>query len=119
MTNKEWVSLLEENLDNLIKLVEQFHPAGHPARLTSREDKFVITAKDAEKICQSIREKIAAENDNSGLYTFLSALKEKDYDTVHSVLNETWFGLPESVQVRRLPGFYALCDLCSEYGIEE
>lgn len=46
-------------------------------------------------------------------------LKKKD-PAIVGLLNEVWFGMPESMDSREAPGFGILCDLCSEgYVLEE
>jgi len=106
----EWWELLEENKDSIRSLVIQFHPkSGAP-----RKD-MKITAPGAEAVCEDIRGEIAVGGKpECPLESFDAALQKQDGLTIVRLLNETWFGIPESTECWNLEGFGVLCDLCSE-----
>lgn len=113
----DWWKVVEDNKDSLIRLIEEFHPA---SRLKSVNDNkspnFIITAKRAEQACEAVRGEIYQRwGKELPVNIFLSAFTRRDGRKIYNILQETWYGLPESSQVRSLPGFYPLCDLCSEY----
>ena len=118
----DWWKELETNWDDIVYLVHQFHPyyqRKHSLRpiqgLDFEELKYPITAPAAETACEVVRNKIRSEALNDPVEAMKEARIVKDGDTIWSILNQTWFGLPESTEVRYLPGFHILCDLCSEY----
>ena len=122
MTLKEWWELVEEEWYAVESLIQRFHPSGEGPepkgprapyffKGTEREE-FPITAPAAEAACEGVRKMIDRP---APVEKARKAREEKDHRTLHSILNETWFGLPESVVVHSLDGFDALCDLCGEY----
>jgi hypothetical protein len=104
-----WWQKLEDNAGSLRNLVKDYYPRGqkHAAQ---------IAAPAAEAIAEVVR---PTYEDIDGLFLFDAARTLRDTPAMHSVLSGTWWGLPESESVRSLPGFGALCDLCSEYEPEE
>lgn len=117
---REWWDLCRANADALRELVRGFHPANfHPASVEKADQvkRFPITAQAAEKLCEMIRQEIVKESSGTDpVGTFDLYLNHED-DRMPNLLNEVWFGLPESVEVRTVAGFGTLCDLCSEAGI--
>ena len=75
-----------------------------------------ISAGAAEAVCESIRREIAVEETKEPGVRFDRLLATKDREMV-TLLNQVWFGLPESMDSRSLDGFGVLCDLCSEGGV--
>jgi hypothetical protein len=111
-----WWHELETHKDEMIRLIEKFHPAKNVIKVVKEDEpNYIITAKKAEELCESIRQDIQAEYKGHPVIDFLSAFNSRDGETIHSILNQTWFGMPESIQIRYEPGFNTLCDLCSEY----
>ena len=106
-TAEQWWALVEQYHDELCELVSAFHPCNH-----SYTD-FVITAASAEAACESIRDEIRAKESDDPLEKFEQYCHDKN-PKLASLLNEVWFGMPESTEVRSYPGFGVLCNLCSE-----
>jgi hypothetical protein len=111
----EWWAFLEENKEDLCDLILGYHPGS----VAQRADYYApITAPRAEAACEVVREAIKQEASPDPLLQFKYALdfkRDEDIDTVLRILNQTWFGIPESRElVYRLVGFNALCDACSE-----
>jgi hypothetical protein len=108
-TKEEWWDVLLIKHDALRNLVANFHPS-----FARWSNPMKISAHGAEAACDMIREKIEHETKLDPLQAFDKAVKEKDGKTLLSLLNATWFGLPESMETHQLDGFGALCNLCSE-----
>lgn len=112
-TKAAWWVLVEEHKDELLDLVSMFHP------YYRQTYNYPITATMAEKVCEAVRKEIADKEQYDPQRLFERYCKEKNPELVH-LLNEVWFGIPESSEVRNQPGFYELCDLCSEgYVLDE
>lgn len=113
MDKQEWWELFDKNADKLRDLVGHYHPA----RAGLRRAEAKITAPGAEAACNVVRDAIAKEATMTGVQAFEAALEKRDSKLMSRVLNDTWFGMPESTSVRYEPGFDALCDLCE--GVDE
>ncbi len=112
-TADEWWRLFDYHTANLRNLVAEFHPAY--ARWARR---MPITAADAEAACEKFREEIERETADDPLECFDQFALQRSPGVV-ALLNQTWFGVPESADAHSLPGFGVLCDLCSEsYRVE-
>lgn len=116
MTSEEYFQLIDDNKHSLIRLIDKYHP------LTQNRESFYempITARMAEKACEQIRKEIIAKAVDQSLknpvLTFLNSVMNKNIGGIVTILNETWFGMPESSAIHSEPGFYVLCDLCSDF----
>lgn len=101
-TNKEeWWKLVDDNWEDLQSLIVIFHPSNKSV------PKLKITANRAEKVRQSIVKKITTIPD-------YKELKKNRDPKLAGVLDDTYWGIPESVDCWNYKGFGLLCDLCSE-----
>jgi len=106
---EEWWAMVEHHQENILSLCAAFHPyyrKSHP--------QMPITAARAEEACKDVREEILKEGKGDPQVRFRANLKSKQAVEMVNLLNEVWFGMPESSNVREQPGFFELCDLCSE-----
>ena len=104
-TAEEWWALVKFNKGVLLDLISIYHPEyrlGHDHK---------ITAKKAEIVRASITEENQFLPDPQR--RFEQFLKTNNPD-MSSLLNEVWWGMPESYESREAKGFGLLCDLCSE-----
>lgn len=102
MTTEEYLELYDNNFEKVQDLVYKYHPY-------YRNQHFhKITAQGAEYACEQVREEIRKENNPPNLF-------QRDPVYLNRIFNQTWFGMPESMESRREPGFGVLCDLCSEF----
>ncbi len=109
MTREEWYEGFDEHREVLSSLVRRYYPIGAKSSPEAR-----ITADGAERACEMIREEIASEPTPD----IDQLLDSKEFSwALLGLLSSTWFGMPESMDVRYEPGFYQLCDLCE--GIDE
>lgn len=108
-TAAEWWALFVNNRDHLRQLAARFYPVG-----AKSSPDVPITAPGAERECETARADIAATG--MPLLPALALIADAQAPSVElvEVLSAVWVGLPESESVRALPGFFALCDLCSE-----
>lgn len=117
MTSNDYFQLIDDNKDKLIRLIEKFHPATRTIDngLVPESLNYPITAKLAEIACQKEREIIKEKGTINPITYFINAIDSKDIERIVNILNETWFGMPESSAIHNEPGFYVLCDLCSDF----
>lgn len=107
-TPAEWWGNLEAVKENIRDIVDQWHPRSG----TIPRRRPAVTAPNAERAAEVVREQIRKEEGGSPLEEFDKALESRDHTTLLRLLNEAWFGFPESRPWP--PGFGVLCDLCSE-----
>jgi hypothetical protein len=114
-TAEKWWSLLDDYKDDLLNLVASFHSAYRHQHWDT------ITASLAEKVAEAVRGEIYDKQFNEfgeqvkldPQRLFEQYLKSKDCKMA-DLLNEVWWGMPESMESRGRDGFGVLCDLCSE-----
>ena len=112
-TPADWWHVVDQHWDKLLKLIVDWHPASGMRPAT---DPNAITARMAEGACALVRSEIEAKEKHlpSPEDRAHAAKEARDQDTLISLFNSAWFGIPESIGSHRLPGFGQLCDLCSE-----
>jgi len=111
-TKSDWWNEVESNKEDLLSLVANYHP------YYRNRYSYPITAKAAEAACELFRKDIQEQTTIPPCYSFEEYIKTKNVSMV-DLLNDTWFGMPESMDVRDNPGFGILCDLCSESWVLE
>ncbi len=111
MTPTEWLAKVQRNRDDLASLVATWHPTSRAKR-----PQLPITARCPESACQFQRNEIrdADDGEHDPLTRFDLALERGDWGTVHSLLSDTWIGVPESTDCWRLRGFARCVDLLDE-----
>lgn len=120
MTNAEWITEARQVRPQLRSLIENYHPiaverAMMQMRQLERPARTVITARNAEAACANIRHDIIAKGkDRDPLAEFETALADGDIGTLLSLLNETWFGVPESTSCWSIKGFSEAVDLMDD-----
>ena len=109
-TSEEWVAYAREHEERLMLFLRDYHPATQKRRYVGP-----ITALGAEQACEIVRKSIAKEEAGSDpVKIFKKALEGKDIGTVASLLNGAWFGVPESTECWRVPGFSEAVTLIEE-----
>lgn len=109
-TKEDWWMVLEKNWENIFDMIMSYHPLSRNYRIDTME----ITASSAEVACETVRRQISASHHPMSVEQRIKEYKKDKNPEMASLLNETWFGIPESTEARFLPSFGALCDLCSE-----
>ena len=113
-TPADWWAAFDANRDDLRRLVGNFHPVHANEDWV---DEFPISAGAAEEMCKQVRKEITSPL--LPQLEFDEAALNRNPDVIVKLLNQTWFGVPESYESRSLPGFFVLCDLCSESWVFE
>ena len=109
MTKEKWLYKAREHQDDLRSLVGNYHPSAGKPRHQMR-----ITAPAAEAACERIRASIATREKEDPVVRFDRALMTGDIHEVNTVLNEAWFGVPESTSCWNIRGFSVAVDLMDD-----
>jgi hypothetical protein len=108
MTKDEWLAKVAINKTVLREYIDEWHPSG------SRRDKrqsLPITAPTSEMVRQRLVDVIKTKDP---VKLFDAALEALDFMTIHKLLDETWFGVPESTSCWKIPGFSISVDLMDD-----
>lgn len=116
-TPADWWEAFEANQENLRDAVRGYHPSLR--MLQSAQRSMKIPAERAENLCELERKRITEKNTKDPIEEFDLAASNKDHETLVRLLNQTWFGVPESTGCWSIPSFGVLCDLCSESWVFE
>ena len=109
MTEAEWIAQVQKHAPELRELIETYHPSN----IGPWTPKLEITAPAAEAACHRIRREIGKEGQRPG-EEFDEALETHDIGALMSLLDATWFGVPESTGCWRIPGFKEAVDLMDD-----
>lgn len=114
MTTAEWLAYAKQHQTVLTSLVEHYHPLKrNPFANTHR-----ITAPNAEAAAIRIRADIRRNSEGDPTVDFKEAMDSDNVQKINSLLNDTWFGVPESTDCWRIEGFreavYLMEDLPNE-----
>lgn len=97
----EWWEVVKRYKDDLIDLVQTFHPICRP--------------DSSNVMCHIIRQELADEGIHTNPVDGLkNAIESQDHNAILAILNQTWFGIPETSSAHQSDGFKALCELCTE-----
>lgn len=112
MTTEVWWTIVRSNRTQLCELVTNYHPwtVHRPFPVGP------VTAHQAEIACGVIRGLIAgAEQEmNSPAFRLNQAIDSHNAAEIISLLESTWFGVPESKSAWSIPGFSLACDLMDD-----
>lgn len=118
MLATEWLNSAKQNSDSIISLLESYHPQSVVDSLTL--EPLPITAPGAEIACELIRRSIADEkSDSTPKERWIKALDNNDVDTIMSLLQDAWFGVPESTSCWNIKGFKEAVELLENPPYEE
>lgn len=113
MTKSAWLTRVKDNLEDLRFLVDNYHPGSVPRS----HPYMTITAPNAEKACAAARQQIAhAESDQtqSPVLRFQTAVEKQDVWALYRLLEQSWFGVPESRSCWGIRGFAEAVDLMDD-----
>jgi len=116
MTNDEWLTLARRDAAVLRDLIREFHPVN---RQPERRPEDRITAAAAEEACTHVRKQIRENFEGDPVVQFDSALEHGDIGRLNTLLNDAWFGVPESTSSWRIPGFREAVNLMDEMPDDE
>lgn len=115
MKINDWLEKVKQNKDSLYDIISCYHPANLSAYNETDPLSDNITAPNAERACEVVRNLIRKENvfENPGA-VFNVALQNGDYETINKLLSSTWFGVPESTSCWGINGFSVMVDLLDD-----
>jgi hypothetical protein len=108
MNSKEWLAYAQINRDALESIIARYHPVNR------RLSDLPITAPNAERACEEVRQDIKRNTEGNPLTKFRDALASNDWKSINLVLNEVWFGVPESTLAWQIEGFREMINLIEE-----
>lgn len=122
-----WVSRLYHSQRELRELVRRYHPSsksaievpagsGEELAVSTRELQplLPVTAPAAQDCCNKICEEITKRSPDSPVLRYDAALANQDLVELQKLLQEAWFGVPESTSCWLIPGFTVLVDLLDD-----
>lgn len=110
MTKAVWLDRAAVDAEALRSLVRDWHPLRRPTQVGD----ITITAEAAEHACEHVRREIVATGGGDPVELFTLALRNGDVRTIVRLLNEAWFGVPESRDCWKIRGFTEAVDLLDE-----
>ena len=115
MTSQEWLEIATDNAPQLRKLLEEYHPISQGMITRADLPYMPITAPAAEQVCREIREQIKSTHPTlNPVEAFNAALAEGNVPVIITLLNQAWFGVPESTDCWKIPGFSAAVGLMDD-----
>lgn len=125
---QQWLQKVSDNAGVLRQLIADWHPSARRPAAIQRESvlftdgdavavdapSMPITAPNAERACQWIRQDIRAKEPADPLSRWDKALSDGDVGEIMSLLESTWFGVPESTDCWNIPGFAVAVNLLDD-----
>ena len=105
MTIEQWLNQAKHDKEKLLSLLANYHPSNRqPGR---RRGIDFITAPNAEIACAQVRKLIQDTQKDlpSPIDRFNEALDSGNWQVVNRLLNDAWFGVPESTSCWSIEGF--------------
>lgn len=110
MTEREWLDTATAHRAALAALLRAYHPAN----ISARNPPMKITAVAAERACENVREDIRRNHEGDPVAQFDEAIKGGDVNTAMRLLDQAWFGVPESTSCWNIEGFKEAVDLLDD-----
>ena len=116
----EWWNFLANNWKNIESIIMAYYPNQSDFPMDGYEEMGKVNRplQAPQLACNTIIKELRKETpiwqDKNNFKSHINALKENRDADLARILSATWFGMPESGVVRKLPGFHSFCDLCSE-----
>lgn len=111
MTCEEWLEEVETHKKAILELIAEYHPMN---RSPGRRPNDYITAPNAEWAATLVRKAIKENGDEAPDKRFEEALTVKNITTLMTVMNEVWFGFPESIMCWKIAGFREMVTLLED-----
>lgn len=114
-TKEEWLQYAKDNRTVLEDLIGTYHPSNLDLS-RRRQEPMEITAPGAEMACATVRTAIAQEEAGmtDPVLRFSRAVEDGDVNTINSLLNSAWFGVPESTSCWNIVGFKEAVELMDQ-----
>lgn len=114
MKKQQWIDKVKINALALRNLIKSYHPVNLEWHEDGDPMSSVITAPNAERACEVVRNLIRQESLNCPEIQFDIAIQKEDSDTIYSLLSAAWFGVPESTECWGINGFSIAIDLLDD-----
>jgi len=111
MTETEWFAQAERDMDQIADVVRAYHPVNRQVATRPGDQ---VTAHGAERACQEARDHVRRNFEGDPVAQFKEAIQERNFPFAFSILNGTWFGVPESTSCWQIPGYRELVDLLED-----
>jgi hypothetical protein len=108
MIKEEWIEIARKNRKKLENLVANYHP------VRARPNPMRITAPNAERACEIVRRNIRENFEGDPITQLNEALNIGDVTKINKLLNDAWFGVPESTDCWDIEGFAEAVDLMDD-----
>jgi hypothetical protein len=111
MNTSEWLNKCKLHREELRSIVGNWYP------YRIEKSDMIITAPLAESACNVVRNQIIEDTKSILLepeIRFDAALLDNNAGELHSLMQATWFGIPESTSCWSLHGFRPLVDLLDD-----
>ena len=105
MLTHEWLKRVRENEAALVSLVAAYHPANIRPHKNQEVIPDYITAPNAARVCEVIRKQVRKEFLGIPEEQLKAAIAEGNVGKVTELLNQAWFGVPESIGCWGVEGF--------------
>lgn len=102
MTKTEWLVYANNHRGKLVSLISIYHPVNEYKGI---RPSLPITAQNAEAACVVVRNEIRKNSEGNPELEFMKALESQDVLTMNRILNQVWFGIPESTTCWDIEGF--------------
>lgn len=101
-TKESWLDYVKIHKDVLENFLANYHPVyrGVKSKPTDR-----ITAPNAERACEVVRADIRRTTEGDPVKDFRDALTNNNVNVIAKLLNQAWFGVPESRDCWSIQGF--------------
>lgn len=100
-------------------------------KINNKEDWWNVVKENKQKfldllgrcnynVYESLGAKCATDSSPDGESikdAFERCIKEENHKEVHSMCHRIWGALPDKPHIHQWPGFYDICDVCSEYWV--
>lgn len=108
ITKEDWLRKILSNKMLLREYIDRWHPNGTQR---AHQAPMPVTAATPELVRQRLLDDIKTKDPAA---RFDEACERHDFMTIHKLLDETWFGVPESTSCWKIPGFSLSVDLMDD-----
>ena len=111
MTTNQWLNTAELNKEKLISFVRAWHP-----RSGQVQSDMKITAPSAELARANVVRSIQSQDQTTldPVVELETALKNRNLNAINALLNQAWFGVPESTSCWGIEGFKEAVELMED-----
>jgi hypothetical protein len=109
VTTDEWLIECNGAKDKLKSLIGTYHPVS-----LKSVNGMKITAPNAEQACEVVRNQIRKNFEGNPVTEFQAALDARDVSKLMKLLNDAWFGVPETIECWNIEGFTEAVNLMDD-----